>query len=84
MGHIITHDEFVVNILEGAISGKRAVGRPRLRYLKQVASNRGADSYTAMRNGLQQFQMESCQAIKTLKDEKKKKTCCFYSHRCTT
>jgi hypothetical protein len=27
-GHIIRHNEFVVNILEGAISGKKAVGRP--------------------------------------------------------
>jgi len=33
IGHIIRHNEFVVNILEGAISGKKAVGRPRLRYL---------------------------------------------------
>jgi hypothetical protein len=27
-GHIIRHNEFQVNILEGAISGKKAVGRP--------------------------------------------------------
>ena len=33
-GHTIGHNEFVVNILEGAMFGKRAVGRPRLRYLK--------------------------------------------------
>jgi hypothetical protein len=26
--HAIRHAEFVVNILEGAISGKKAVGRP--------------------------------------------------------
>jgi hypothetical protein len=32
--HIIRHDEFAVNILEGAISGKKGVGRPRLQYLK--------------------------------------------------
>jgi hypothetical protein len=32
-GHIIRHKEFAVNILEGAISGKKAVGRPRLQYL---------------------------------------------------
>jgi len=38
-----------VNILEGAISGKKAVGRPRLQYLKQVARNTEAGSYTAMR-----------------------------------
>jgi len=50
IGHTIRHNEFVVNILEGAISGeKRAVGRPRLQYLKQVARNTAADSYTAMK-----------------------------------
>jgi len=31
--HTIRHNEFVVNILEKAISGKKAVGRPRLQYL---------------------------------------------------
>jgi hypothetical protein len=40
--------KFAVNIIEGAISGKKAVGRPRLQYLKQVARNIEADSYTAM------------------------------------
>ena len=49
IGHTIRHNEFVVNILERAISGKKAVGRPRLQYLKQVARNTGADSYTAMK-----------------------------------
>jgi len=52
MGHTITHNEFVVNILEGAIPGKKAVGRPWLQYLKQVARNTGADSYTAMKKWL--------------------------------
>jgi hypothetical protein len=28
IGHIIRHNEFVVNILEGAISRKKALGRP--------------------------------------------------------
>jgi len=35
--------------LEGAISGKKAMGRPGLQYLKQVARNIGADSYTTMK-----------------------------------
>jgi hypothetical protein len=47
-GYTIRHKELVVNILEGAISGKKAVGRPRLQYLKQVARNTAADSYTAV------------------------------------
>ena len=28
VGHTIRHKDFVVNILEGAITGKKAVGRP--------------------------------------------------------
>ena len=48
IGHTIRHNASVGNILEGAISGKKAVGRPRLQYLKQVARNTGADSYTAV------------------------------------
>jgi len=43
IGHTIRHNKFVVNILEGAIFGKKAVGRPQLKYFKQVAS------YTAMK-----------------------------------
>jgi hypothetical protein len=40
-------NEFVVNILEGAVFGKKGVGRPQLQYLKRVAKNTAADSYTA-------------------------------------
>jgi hypothetical protein len=47
-GHIIRHNEFAVNILEGAISGKNALGRPGLQYLQQVARNTAADSCTVM------------------------------------
>jgi len=38
----------VVNVVEGAIFGKKAVGRPGLQYLKQVDRNTAADSYRAM------------------------------------
>jgi hypothetical protein len=48
IGHTIRHNEFVVYILEGAVSGKRTLGSPRLQYLKQVARNIGADSYSAL------------------------------------
>ena len=48
IGQTNRHNEFVVNILEGAIFGEYAVGRPGLQYLKQVARNTAADSYTAM------------------------------------
>jgi len=33
-----------VNILEGAISGKKTMGRPRLQYLKKVSRNTAANS----------------------------------------
>ena len=80
IGHTIRHNEFVVNILEEAISGKKAMGRPRLQYLKQVARNIGADSYTKMkRTACKQIQMESCQAIKRLKKKNKKKK--IYKHK---
>ena len=49
IGHIIRHNAFVVNVIAGAISGKKTIGRPRLQNLKQVARNTGADSYTAMK-----------------------------------
>jgi len=49
IGYTIRHNEFVVNILEGAISGKKAVGRPRLQNLKQVTRITGAESYTAVK-----------------------------------
>ena len=32
-------------MLEEAISGKKTLGRPRLKCLKQIARNTGADSY---------------------------------------
>jgi len=51
---------------------KRAVGRPWLQYLKQVARNTEADGYKANgKNGWQQIQIESCQPIKRLRDKKK-------------
>jgi hypothetical protein len=32
IGHIIRHNKYVVNILEGTISGKKGVGIPGLHY----------------------------------------------------
>jgi hypothetical protein len=63
IGHIIRCNEFVVNILEGAIPGKKTVGRPRLQYLQQVDRNIEAGNE---KNGLQKFQMEIRQPIKRL------------------
>jgi hypothetical protein len=69
-GHIIRYNEFLVNILERAISGKKAMRRPRLQYLKQVARNTRAELYSNEKNGLQQIQMVTCQPIKRSKDKK--------------
>jgi len=52
IGHTIRHNVFAVNILEGAIFGKKAVERPRLQYLKQVTRNTGADSFRAIKKCL--------------------------------
>jgi hypothetical protein len=46
IGHVIRHNEFVVNILEGAMSGRKAVGTSRLQYFARYT---GADSYAAMK-----------------------------------
>jgi hypothetical protein len=62
-----------VKFLEVAISGKQAVERPRLHYLKQVARNTRADNYIAIkRMACKKIKMESCQPNKRLKDKKKK------------
>lgn len=49
IGHIIRHNEFVTNIVEGVIPGKKARGRPRLQYLNQAIKNTGTASYAAMK-----------------------------------
>ena len=53
-GHRVRHNEFLVNIPEGAISGKKAVGRPLLQYLKQVARNTGKVKHSRYRPGVAQ------------------------------
>ena len=79
IGHTVRRNEFVVNILEGAITGKKAVGRPRLRHLKQVAMNTEADSCTAMKRlACNSSRREAAKPIKRLKNNKKKIYCATY------
>jgi hypothetical protein len=67
------HNEFVVNILEGAISGKKAVGRPRLQYLKEVTRNTAADSYRAMKRvACNSSRWKAANQSKEEEEEKKK------------
>ena len=68
IGHTIRHNEFVVNILGGAIPGKKGRGKTQTTVLEASRQKHRSNE----KNGLQQFQMESCQPIKRLKDKKKK------------
>jgi hypothetical protein len=75
-------NEFIVNILDWVISRKMAVGRPWLQYLKQVARNTAADSYTAMKT--MAWNKSRWKAANQSKDwrirrRKKKKKLCYLS-----
>jgi len=54
IGHIIRHNKFVVNILDGVISGKNAMERPRLQYSGMSPGTQqrtvNADSHIACRS----------------------------------
>jgi hypothetical protein len=70
IGHIIRHNDFVVNILEEAVSG--------LQYLNQVAGSTGADNYTAMkRMGYSKSRCKAAKQSKELKDKKNPTTNVF-------
>jgi hypothetical protein len=90
IGHIIRHNEFVVNILEGALSGKKkGSGKTSTTILKASRQeHRSGQLYSNEKNNLQQIQMESCQPIKRLKKKKKKKNPLFeflyFVHNCPT
>jgi hypothetical protein len=72
MGHIIWHNEIVVNNLQGAISRKKGCSKTSTTILKASCQERRKwQLYSNENNGLQQFQMESGQPIKRLKDMKK-------------
>jgi hypothetical protein len=65
IGHITRHNEFVVNILYGAISRKKGHGKTSTTILKASRQeHRSGQLYNNEKNGLQQIQMESCQPIK--------------------
>ena len=76
LGRTVRYNEFLVNILEGAISRKKGRGKASTTILKASRQkHRSWQLYNSEKNGLQQLQMESCQAIKRLKDTKKKTAC---------
>jgi hypothetical protein len=74
IGHIIRHNEFVVNILEGATSGKKGHGKTSTTILKPSRQeHRSGQLYSNGKNGLQHIQMESCQPIKGRRRKKEEK-----------
>jgi hypothetical protein len=83
IGHTIRHNDFVANIHEGAISGKKTVGRPRLQYLKQVTRNTGVDSYTAMnRMACNSSRWKAANQSKNLRIRRRRKRSQSAMHTC--
>ena len=53
IGHIIRHNEFVVNILEGAISGKKGHGKTSTTIVKaSLQEHRSGQLYSSEKNSL--------------------------------
>jgi biotin carboxylase len=74
IGHIIRHNDFVVNILERAISGKKGHEKTWTTILKASRQEqRSGQLYNNTKNSLQQIQMESCQPIKRLKKRRRRR-----------
>ena len=68
----INHNEFEVKILKGAIFRKKDRGKTSTTILKASRQKHKIWlSYSNEENVLQQFQVESCQPIKRLKNKKK-------------
>ena len=50
IGHLIRHDHFLKNIIEGKIEGKRGRGRPRRNYFEQVKEKVNVVSYQEVKS----------------------------------
>jgi hypothetical protein len=63
-------NHFAVNILEGAISGKKGCGKTSTTIIQASRQKHSSwQLYSDGKDGLQQTQMESCKPIKRLKDK---------------
>lgn len=49
IGHVIRHNTFFVNILEGKVLGKKGRGRPRTKYLEDIKKRIGCDNYMELK-----------------------------------
>jgi hypothetical protein len=73
IGHIIRYNEFVINILEGAISGKKGHGKTLTTILTASRQeHRSGQLYNNEKNSVQQSQMESCQPIRRRRKRRRK------------
>jgi hypothetical protein len=49
IGHLLRHNGFVTNIMEGRALGKKSRGRPRLSYIKNLMKELFCNSYAEMK-----------------------------------
>ncbi|KAJ2951390.1 hypothetical protein O0L34_g13533 [Tuta absoluta] len=50
MGHLIRHDHFLKNIVEGKVEGRRGRGRPRRNYFDQIKEKVNVVSYQEVKS----------------------------------
>jgi hypothetical protein len=50
IGHLLRHNSFVTNIMEGRVLGKKNRGRPRLSYIKNLMKELFCNSYAEMKS----------------------------------
>ncbi|KAI5727290.1 hypothetical protein M8J77_000272 [Diaphorina citri] len=49
IGHIIRHNDFLSNIFEGKVEGKKPRGRPRMRYFHDIQETMGCSSFESLK-----------------------------------
>jgi len=49
LGHVLRHNNFLQNIFEGKVLGKKTRGRPRMAFLKNTIHEMGCNSYAGMK-----------------------------------
>ncbi|KAI5734042.1 hypothetical protein M8J77_001775 [Diaphorina citri] len=50
IGHIIRHNNFITNIFEGKIQGKKTRGRPRKQYFKDIQESMRCTSFSELKS----------------------------------